>query len=155
MAPRGSFYSTKGPRSHWSSIWKAPVAFCLRLHQTIRCTPDTAQCNGYGSLYWLLSTSGGTGPSSGWHRTVRCTYWQLAPANVTTSRWPAGTPGCSAFRTDCLVNCSRWSLFFPRAALFSNCAPDRPVLRRIAKMLLFHFNSLLLLLTWLHIVPNT
>jgi hypothetical protein len=27
-APRGFFYSPKGPRSHWSSIWKALVAFC-------------------------------------------------------------------------------------------------------------------------------
>jgi hypothetical protein len=51
--------------------------------------PDTAQCNGYGSLDWLLSASGGTGlsgaPIDRWlrltcevvvgqlaHRTVRC-----------------------------------------------------------------------------------
>jgi hypothetical protein len=35
------------------------VAFCLWVHRTVRCTPDTAQCNDYGSLHWWLSTCGG------------------------------------------------------------------------------------------------
>jgi hypothetical protein len=39
-APRGPFYSPKGPRSRWSSIWKALVAFYPRVHWTVRCTPD-------------------------------------------------------------------------------------------------------------------
>jgi hypothetical protein len=34
-APKGSFYSPKGPMSRWSSIWKALVAFCPRVHRTL------------------------------------------------------------------------------------------------------------------------
>jgi hypothetical protein len=34
-APRDPFYSPRGPRSCWSSIWKALVAFCLRVHWTV------------------------------------------------------------------------------------------------------------------------
>jgi hypothetical protein len=58
-APRGPFYSHKGPRSRWSSIWQALVAFCPRVHWTVRCTPDNEQCNDRESADWLLSTSRG------------------------------------------------------------------------------------------------
>jgi hypothetical protein len=34
LASRGPFYSPKGARSRWSSIWKALVAFCLLVHVT-------------------------------------------------------------------------------------------------------------------------
>jgi hypothetical protein len=37
-ASRGPFYSPKAARSHWSSIWKAIVAFCPWVHWTVRCT---------------------------------------------------------------------------------------------------------------------
>jgi hypothetical protein len=33
----------KGPRSRWSSIWKAMIAFCPWVHRIVRCTPDTTQ----------------------------------------------------------------------------------------------------------------
>jgi hypothetical protein len=33
-APRGLFYSPKGPRSRCSFLWKAQIAFCLRVHRT-------------------------------------------------------------------------------------------------------------------------
>jgi hypothetical protein len=39
----GSFYSPKGPRSHLIFIWKALVAFCPRVHRTVRCTSNSAQ----------------------------------------------------------------------------------------------------------------
>jgi hypothetical protein len=42
-APRGPFYSPKGPRSLWSSIWKALVAFCPWVHRTVWCTLDSEQ----------------------------------------------------------------------------------------------------------------
>jgi hypothetical protein len=42
-APRGPFYSPKGPRSLWSSIWKALVAFCSWVHRTVWCTLDSEQ----------------------------------------------------------------------------------------------------------------
>jgi hypothetical protein len=59
MALRGgSFYSAKGPKSRWTFIWKALVVFYPRVHRTVRCTPDTVQCNSYESLDWLLSASG-------------------------------------------------------------------------------------------------
>jgi hypothetical protein len=78
MVPRGSFYSPKGPRSRWSSIWSDLVAFYPWVHRTIRCTPYTAQYNGYVSPNWLLSAFGGTEPFGRWHRTIRCASWLLA-----------------------------------------------------------------------------
>jgi hypothetical protein len=116
MAPRGSFHSPKGLRSCWNSIWKALVAFCPRVHQTVRCTPDIAQCNGYESPIGHFLLLGGTEPSDGWHRTVRCTCWALAPADVSSSRWATGTPDCSVLHADRPVNYSRRSLLFLRAS---------------------------------------
>jgi hypothetical protein len=43
-APRGPFYSPKAARSHWSSIWKAILAFCRVAHQTVRCATGHEQC---------------------------------------------------------------------------------------------------------------
>jgi hypothetical protein len=43
-APRGPFYSPKAARSRWEQIWKAILAFCRRVHRTVRCTPDTVRC---------------------------------------------------------------------------------------------------------------
>ena len=40
-APRGPFYSPKEPKSHWFFIWEAISLPCLRVHRTVRCTPDT------------------------------------------------------------------------------------------------------------------
>jgi hypothetical protein len=74
-APRGPFYSHKGPRSRWNPIWKALVAFCLWVHRTIRCTGQL-MCNGYESSDWSPSFSGG-------HRTVR---WHFPGRCLLT--WP-------------------------------------------------------------------
>jgi hypothetical protein len=171
MVPRGPFIAPKWPRSHWNSIWKALVALCPRVHRTVRCTPDTTQCNSYRSLFGCFPLLGGTEPSGGWHRNVRCSCWPLAPADVSTSRWSAGTPDYPALRADRPVNYSRQCLVFSESSpLISagSCtglfgarrivrwvASDRPVLRRPVQLAIFHSNSLLLLLTWLHIVPNT
>jgi hypothetical protein len=106
-----SFYSPKGPRSCWSSIWKALVAFCSRVHRTAWCTSDTAQCNDYESLDWLVSTSMG-------YRTVRWSKWPVAPANVSTSRWLVGTPDCPTLRADCPVIYSRHWLILPESSPF-------------------------------------
>jgi hypothetical protein len=62
-APRGPFYSPKGHRSNWSSIWKALVAFCSQVRRTVQCTLDSEQCNDFKSHDWLLTCSGGTGLS--------------------------------------------------------------------------------------------
>jgi hypothetical protein len=163
MASRGSFYSPKGPRSSWSSIWKALVAFCLQVHRTVRCTTDTRlqitdwslyASEGHQTIRWVGSTrqSGAPVDRSLWltcqvavgrltHRTVRHSAWMV--------QWIIVEGFC----------------FFPRAARSSGLsgahqtvrwvAPDRPVLRRPAQISLFYANSLLLLLTWLHIVPST
>jgi hypothetical protein len=42
--PRDPFYSLKGPKSCWSSIWKALVAFYPRVHRIVWCTLDSEQC---------------------------------------------------------------------------------------------------------------
>jgi hypothetical protein len=128
MVPRGSFYSPKGPRSCWSSIWKALVVLYPRVHRTVRCTPDTAQCNSYESLDWLLSASWGITLSSGgitlfgapvdrwlWlmcqvaidrltHRTVQRserTVWWVITEEVYFSREHPVWPNCAS---DCHVH---------------------------------------------------
>jgi hypothetical protein len=69
-APRGSIYSPKGQGSRCSSIWKALVSFCLRVHRTVRCTPDKEQC----PISFLKRPSRplAAAPRLA-HRTVRCT----------------------------------------------------------------------------------
>jgi predicted DNA-binding WGR domain protein len=68
-APRGSFYSPKGPRSCLVFIWKALVVFCPWVHWTVRFTPDTAQ-----SSIPFLNQSRRPLPVVGHltHRTVQC-----------------------------------------------------------------------------------
>jgi hypothetical protein len=63
-APRGPFYSPKGPRSRWIFNWQALLALCPWVHRAVRCTPDSERCNGRESPDWLLSTFRG-------HQTVR------------------------------------------------------------------------------------
>jgi hypothetical protein len=110
MAPMRSFYIPKGPRSRWSSIWKALVAFCpwcaglSGAHRTLHSATVAYLLIGY---FLLL---GCTGFSGGWHRTVRCSYRSLAPADMSNSRWPAVTPDCPALCAEHLVNYSRGSL---------------------------------------------
>jgi hypothetical protein len=68
MAPRGSFYSPKGPRSRWSFIWKLlafPVCGCTGMSGG---APDTAQCNCQQIPDWSLFISDG-------HQTI----WWCAP----------------------------------------------------------------------------
>jgi hypothetical protein len=84
--PRGPFYSPKEPRSRWSSIWKALVALCPRVHRTVRSTPESEQCNDYWILDWLVSDFGGTRPS--------------------TSRWLASTPDRSRLK---FLRAGSWS----------------------------------------------
>jgi hypothetical protein len=43
-AHRGPFYSPKGARSRWSSIWKALVVLCPLVQWTVWGTPDSEQC---------------------------------------------------------------------------------------------------------------
>jgi hypothetical protein len=93
-APRIPFYSPKGARSRWSSIWKALVAFCPRVPDYPVHTRQWTVRVGRGreSSDWLISYSGG-------HRTVRC--------GAAASRCAAGTLDCPAPRVDRPVNYSR------------------------------------------------
>jgi hypothetical protein len=77
---RGPFYSPKGPRSRWSSIWKALVAYCLWVHRTVRCTPDSEQCNNYKIPDWLVSCSRG-------YQTVRWVALDRSVYHVTVGPW--------------------------------------------------------------------
>jgi hypothetical protein len=163
MALRGPFIAPRdlgAIGALFGRPWLPSVCGCTGLsgaHQTL---------HGVMATYLLIGCFpllGGTGPSGGWHRTVRCTSWSLAPADVSTSRWPAGTSDYPALDADCSMIYSRWSLGFPKSGLFGRTvhrivwwlAPGHPVLCRTTQFLLSYFNSLLLLLTWLLIVPNT
>jgi hypothetical protein len=79
MVPRGPFYRPKGPRSHWSFIWKLPTFICSRVHQTL-----------------LVSWSGGTRLSSDPFDCRRC--WRGH-----CSRWPPGTLDFPVLYLDCRV----------------------------------------------------
>jgi hypothetical protein len=75
--------------SHWSFIWKALVAFYPRVHQTIRCTPDSKQCV-IPFLVWQSRPLLASGPMAHW--TVRCGLvtvgWAyVAPADHAVDRW--------------------------------------------------------------------
>jgi hypothetical protein len=52
-APRGLFYSPKWLSSRCSLLWKLKIAFCPRVHRTVRCTPDSFGCNGH-QIRWLV-----------------------------------------------------------------------------------------------------
>jgi hypothetical protein len=119
-APKGLFYSLKGPRSRWSSVWKAMVAFCPRVHWTIRCTPDNEQCAGRESLIGCFPVPRGTGPSG-----APLDRWP--EADVAVSRCTTGTPDCPAPREDRLMNYSQCRLEFSRAGCWPDRAPNCPV----------------------------
>jgi hypothetical protein len=61
--------------------------------------PDNEHYNGRESPDWLLSASGGTGPSG-----APLDRWSVA--DVATSRWLAGTPDCLALHADGPMNYS-------------------------------------------------
>jgi hypothetical protein len=128
---RGSFYSPDGPMSCWNSIWKALVAFCSRVHRTVRCTLGTAQCKipFHKRLSCLLSQS--LEPSVTWHirlsgahQTIRLYLSTVGPAEVAAT-WPpliARRPlarskllvaSCTRHvwcTPNCPVNYSQWAL---------------------------------------------
>jgi hypothetical protein len=166
--PRGPFYSLKGPRSRWSSIWQALVAFYSRVHQTVRCTPDNEQCNDRESPIGYFLLLGGTGLSS-----APCDCW--SEADVATSRWLAGAPGCPVLRADGPVNCSRRRLKFSRVGSTADRAPDcsvhtglfgahrtvwwvasdHPVQLNPPNFSFFNLILFCSFLLWLHNVPST
>jgi hypothetical protein len=129
-APRGPFYSPKGARSRWSSIWKALVAFCQRVHMTV----NSARA-GRGREYpvWLLA-----------HRTVQrlawTVWWIIADAGWKTREQRVGQTVHRTVRctSDCPVGSTRLSgtMQSLTLSLFLPC-------------------SLLLLLAWLYKVPVT
>jgi hypothetical protein len=71
-APRGPFYSPKGPKSRWSSIWKALVAFCPWVHRLSGAHRTLHSATTTNHLIGWFPILGGTRPSGGWHRTVQC-----------------------------------------------------------------------------------
>jgi hypothetical protein len=152
-APRGPFYSPKGPRSRWSSIWKALVCFvhgCTGLSGAHRIVNSVATENHMIGWFPVLGAPdclvGGTGPSS-----APCDCWPST--EVATSRWLAGTPDCPALRVDGPMNYSRCRLKFPEQPVWRTvhwtvrCTPECLVLYSAAQLLLFMSCSLLLLLT--------
>jgi hypothetical protein len=75
--PRVSFYSPKGQKSSLIFIWKALIAFCLRVHRTVRCTPDSEQSQ-VSFLLWRSQPLLATGPMA--HQTVR---WRTGQSGAT------------------------------------------------------------------------
>jgi hypothetical protein len=70
----------KGPRSRWSSIWQALVAFCPRVHQTIRCTPNSEQRNAENPMIATFCFWG--------YRTVRRVAPDRPVHDLTIGLWP-------------------------------------------------------------------
>jgi hypothetical protein len=172
-APRGPFYSPKAARSRWEQIWKAIFAFCLVVHRTVRCTPDTVRCPICflkQLIRPLLSDADlrtvGAPDMSGAHRTVRCLFSTVGSATCRapiarptvgpTDRWLTGQSGAHRTVRGILAKVagekpeSGW--FAPRwsgAPDTVRCTPDSPVPQPETAFgctqPLFHFFSFLLL----------
>jgi hypothetical protein len=126
-APRGHFCSPNGPRSRWSSISKALVAFCLWVHRTVQCTPDSELCNSYKIPDWLVSYSRG-------HQTVQwgapdCPVLMLTigPRPMWQLAVDGGTLDCPVIHVDGPVNYSRCRQEFSRGGSWPHYAPFRLV----------------------------
>jgi hypothetical protein len=122
-APSGPFYSPKAARSHWSSIWKAILAFCRALpDMNSPCpVPDLLPYLAQPSVEPLVPLAHWT--LSGAHRIVRCDQvtigsGHVSPVDRAADRWPQAplthrTVRCTP---DSPVNFSRGALGeFPRA----------------------------------------
>jgi hypothetical protein len=118
------------PRDLWAvgtlfgRPWLPSIRRCTRLFGAYR-TLHSATV-----VYLLISYSlllGGIGSSGGWHQTVWCTCWPLAPVGVSSNHWPAGTPACQALRVGRPVNYNRGSLLFLRAARLAGLPLDCPL----------------------------
>jgi hypothetical protein len=95
--------------------WLSSVHGCTGLSDTHRTLHSTTATDRLIACFPLL---GGTGPSGRWDRTVRCTYWPLAPADVSTSYWLASRPDCLVLHVGRPVNYSRRSLVFLESSPF-------------------------------------
>jgi hypothetical protein len=153
-APRGSFYIPKGPRSCLNFIWKALVDFCLRVHQTVRCTPDTAQ-----SLIPFLNQPSQPLLVVGHlaHRTVRCNLVTVGQGDVTdadcaTDRWPDVRLAHQTIRWIIAATSQQ----FPESGLFADWvawAPDTVRCSPVCQLILakHHFSKMV----WLEKFPST
>ena len=143
-APRGFFYSPKGSRSRCSFIWKALVAFCLRVHRTVRCTPDTPQC----PITFLLRRSRPLAAAVAWHtgqsgaawRPLAELTWPAADHAPTVgagqSHWRLGTPDSPVIFSRGAPAITREWLLRPLTSWAPDtvrCTPDSPVLPRLAQ----------------------
>jgi hypothetical protein len=146
-AHRGPFYSPKRPRSHWSHIWKAPVAFCLRVHRTVWWCTQQLLHNGYESSDWPPSFSSGH-QTVQWHtRHVRWPF--LTIACLRGQRWSRGRSlacakcRCSPSARDCLVVFSQRASVFSRERLVWASRPGQHLDMSDAHQLLFFWAKLL------------
>jgi hypothetical protein len=133
------------------------------VHRTVRCTPDTAQCNSHRILIGHFPFQVGTGLSG-----ALPDRWQRLACQIAIGCIHTGVPNCPVLRADCPVNYSQGSLAKPESGPFGRTvtrlsgahrtvrwvALDRPMLRRPARVF-FHANFLLLLLARLHRIPTT
>jgi hypothetical protein len=87
---RGPFYISKGPRSHWSPVWKALGAFYVRVHGTAWWRTDNSCATTTESSDWSPSILGG-------HYTV---WWPSQPLSCWHGRrWSRDRPlGCAKSR---------------------------------------------------------
>jgi hypothetical protein len=99
--PRGSFYSPKGPRSHWLLHKEAQNLPCLRAHRTVRCAtrqfsapPEIRSATVGRRFDWPTSFFGEALNNLVPHQT----------ATTSASRWRR-TPACGEIRwSPCLVH---------------------------------------------------
>jgi hypothetical protein len=105
-------------------LWLPSIRGCTRLsgaHRTVNNAHAENHVIGWFPILWALDHPvGGTRLCS-----APGDHWPLA--DVTASRWLAGTPDCPMLRTDGPVNFSRCRLKFPRAATLAYRAPDCPM----------------------------
>jgi hypothetical protein len=109
-APRGPFYSPKAARIRWRSTWKAILAFCRVVHQTVQCA--------ISFLFWRsrpldLRICWHTRTQSGAHQIVWCDHptigWATCLpliAQATVGHWHRWLTGQSGAPPNSPVNFS-------------------------------------------------
>jgi hypothetical protein len=158
----GPFYSPNEPRSRWSSIQKALIAFCPWAHRTVWCT--TGQWIVHDShlvwqadrcqplVPWHTGQSGGTPILR--YGLVTIGWAHVAPADRATDRCLSAQLAHRIVRW--IIAAVPW--LFPKSGLFTGCAslaPDNTVHRRLVQVWLDLAKHLHLNFSWFEKFPRT
>jgi hypothetical protein len=155
-APRGLFYSHKGPRSRCFFLRKLKTAFCLRVHQIVPCTLDILVCN-INRIIWLATFLFGLAldypmtPPASWRADV-ASEPTVAPPREPLPAWHTGHVWCTS---DCPVIFSQRAQPKPKSGQLTRPTPDYLVTPNLAQVWFFWAKLLYFFLTLFEMIPST